>query len=118
MKLCSRRRPRRRVYRQADSRTGTHEGDVAMAVFDWIIAGIILVVVVYLSFVLTLADYLVALKKGQAVTLLPERRGGTWPLWTQIAIVILGLALCVPLFYFLWIPLIKFSIPLGRILDI
>ncbi len=89
-----------------------------MALFDWIIAGIILLVLIYVSFVLTLADYLVALKKGQAVTLLPEREGGKRPLWIQIAVVILGLALCVPLFYFLWIPLIKIPIHTGRILDI
>jgi protein-S-isoprenylcysteine O-methyltransferase Ste14 len=75
-------------------------------------------VLVYLSFVLTLVDWLVALKKGQAVTLLPERKGAAWPLWTQVAMVALGLVLCVPLFYFLWIPLIKLPIPTGRILDL
>ena len=52
-----------------------------MALFDWIIAAIILLVLFYLSFFLTLADWLSALRKGQAVTLLPERKGGTWPLW-------------------------------------
>jgi protein-S-isoprenylcysteine O-methyltransferase Ste14 len=89
-----------------------------VALFDWVIAGLILLVLVYLSFVLTLADWLKALGKGQAVTLLPERKGGTWPLWTQIGIVVLGLALCVPLFYFLWIPLVKIPVNLGRVLDI
>jgi protein-S-isoprenylcysteine O-methyltransferase Ste14 len=89
-----------------------------MTLFDWIIAAIILIVLVYVSFVLTLADWLVALKKGHAVTLLPERNGRAWPLWTQVAMVILGLALCVPLFYFLWIPIIKIPVNTGRILDI
>jgi protein-S-isoprenylcysteine O-methyltransferase Ste14 len=89
-----------------------------MALFDWIIAGIILLILIYLSFVLTLADWLKALKKGQAVTLLPERRGRTWPLWTQIAMLVFGLALCVPLFYFLWISLVKLSVPTGRTLDL
>jgi protein-S-isoprenylcysteine O-methyltransferase Ste14 len=89
-----------------------------MTLFDWIIAGIILLVLVYISFVLTLADWFSALKKGQAVTLLPERKGGAWPLWTQIGMVILGLALCVPLFYFLWIPLLKLPIFIGRVLDL
>ncbi len=89
-----------------------------MTPFDWIIATIILLVLVYLSFVLTLADWLRALKKGQAVTLLPERKGGAWPLWTQIGMVILGLVLCVPLFYFLWIPLIKLPVNTGRVLDL
>jgi len=89
-----------------------------MTLFDWIIAGIILIVLVYLSFVLTLADWLLALKKGQAVTLLPERKGRVWPLWTQVAMVLLGLALCVPLFYFLWIPLFEIPVQVGRILDV
>ena len=89
-----------------------------MALFDWILAGTILLVLFYLSFVLTLADWLTALKKGQAVTLLPERKGGAWPLWTQIGMVLLGLALCVPLFYFLWIPLLKIPVSMGRALDL
>ena len=89
-----------------------------MFLLDWIVAGIVLLVVIYLSFVLTLADWLVALKKGQAVTLLPARKGGTWPLWTQIAMVMLGLLLCVPLFYFLWIPILKLSLSARRILDL
>ena len=89
-----------------------------MILLDWIIAGIVLLVVIYLSFILTLADWLGALKKGQAVALLPARKGGTWPLWTQIAMVVLGLLLCVPLFYFLWIPILKLSPTAGRILDL
>jgi protein-S-isoprenylcysteine O-methyltransferase Ste14 len=89
-----------------------------MSLFDWIVAGIVLFILIYLSFVLTLADWLKALKKGQAVTLLPERKGGTWPLWTQIAMLVFGLALCVPLFYFLWIPLVKLPAGTGRILDL
>jgi protein-S-isoprenylcysteine O-methyltransferase Ste14 len=89
-----------------------------MALFDWLVAGIVLLVLVYLSFVLTLTDWLAALKKGQAVTLLPARKGGAWPLWTQIAMVVLGLLLCVPLFYYLWIPLLKLPLAVGRILDL
>lgn len=89
-----------------------------MAPFDWIVAGIVLIVLIHISFVLTLADWFMALKKGKAVTLLPERKGGTWPLWSQAGIVLLGLVLCVPLFYFLWIPLIKLSFTTGRILDL
>ena len=89
-----------------------------MTLFDWIVAGIVLLVLIYISFVLTLADWLVALNKGQAVTLLPERKGGKWPLWSQVAIIVLGLVLCVPLFYFLWIPLFKIPASTGLVLDI
>lgn len=89
-----------------------------MTLLDWIIAAIVILTLIYLSFVLTLAEWLAALRKGQAVTLLPERKGGAWPLWTQIAMVLLGLLLCVPLFYFLWIPLFKLSASTAHILDI
>src|SRR3990172_9485498 len=77
-----------------------------MSVFDWIAAVIVVISMIYLSFVLTLGDWIAALRKGKAVTLLPERKGGAWPLWTQLGIVLLGLALCVPFFYYLWIPLV------------
>jgi len=76
-----------------------------MSIFDWIAAGVVIVTLVYVSFVLTLADWFAALRKGQAVTLLPERAGHKWPLWTQAAMIILGLAICIPLFYFGWVPL-------------
>ena len=89
-----------------------------MVIFNWIAAIIVIASLIYLSFVLTLADWLVALKKGQAVSLLPARKGGNWPLWTQVAMMVLGLLLCVPLFYFLWIPLARLSVPAGRILDL
>jgi protein-S-isoprenylcysteine O-methyltransferase Ste14 len=89
-----------------------------MTTFDWIAAAIVIVSMIYLSFILTLADWLAALRKGQAVTLLPEREGRKWPLWTQIGIVILGLVLCVPLFYYLWIPLVRLSVSTAHVLDI
>ena len=89
-----------------------------MTTFDWIAAAIVIVSMIYLSFILTLADWLAALRKGQAVTLLPEREGRKWPLWTQIGIVFLGLVLCVPLFYYLWIPLVRLSVSTAHVLDI
>jgi len=89
-----------------------------MTTFDWIAAAIVIVSMIYLSFILTLADWLAALRKGQAVTLLPEREGRKWPLWTQIGIIILGLVLCVPLFYYLWIPLVRLSVSTAHVLDI
>jgi protein-S-isoprenylcysteine O-methyltransferase Ste14 len=76
-----------------------------MKTFDLITNIIVIASLVYLSFILTLADWLAALGRDQAVTLLPEQRGWKWPLWTQIGMVALGLLLCIPLFYFLWIPL-------------
>ena len=89
-----------------------------MSTFDWIVAVIVSVSLVYVSFVLTLWDWLSALRKGQAVTLLPERSGRKWPFWTQVAIVLLGLVLCVPLFYYGWVPLLVLPASAARILAI
>jgi protein-S-isoprenylcysteine O-methyltransferase Ste14 len=76
-----------------------------MTPFDWIAAVIVIVTMVYLSFVLTLAEWFAALRKGQAVGLLPDRKGGKAPLWAQVGMVVLGLVICAVMFYFLWIPL-------------
>ncbi len=80
-----------------------------MSTFDWIVAALVIVSLIYVSFVLTLRDWLVGLQRGEAVALLPERGGRRWPMWTQVLLVVIGLALCVPFFYYLWIPL--FAIP-------
>jgi protein-S-isoprenylcysteine O-methyltransferase Ste14 len=80
-----------------------------MKPFEIITNLMVIATLVYLSFILTLAGWLAALWKDQAVTLLPEQRGRKWPLWTQIGIIVLGLLLCIPLFYFLWLPLVTLT---------
>jgi protein-S-isoprenylcysteine O-methyltransferase Ste14 len=89
-----------------------------MKTFEIITNIIVIAILVYLSFILTLTDWLAALVKGQAVTLLPEQRGRKWPLWTQIGIVLLGLLLCIPLFYFLWIPMVALAADVRLLLRI
>ncbi len=89
-----------------------------MSIFDWIVAAIVIVSLTYISFVLTVADWLAALRKGEAVSLLPERGGHKWPLWTQIVMMVLGLAICVPLFYYGWIPLFAAAIEIAILLDV
>jgi len=89
-----------------------------MSAFDWIVAGIAIIGVFYVSFVLTVPEWLAAVQKGQAVMLLPARKGGKYPLWAQVALLVVGIALCVPLFYYGWIPLISISTSTARILDI
>jgi protein-S-isoprenylcysteine O-methyltransferase Ste14 len=87
--------------------------------FDWIAAVIVIVSLVYVSFVLTLAEWLAALRKGQAVTLLPERKGRKWPMWAQIGMVVLGMVLCAVMFYYLWIPLpLSISASAARVLGV
>jgi protein-S-isoprenylcysteine O-methyltransferase Ste14 len=80
-----------------------------MSAFDWVSAFIVIVTFVYLTFV-TLVEWFAALRKGQAVTLLPERKGGVWPLWMQMAVIVAGIGLSIPLFYFLWIPIFVLSV--------
>jgi len=80
-----------------------------MTTFDWIAAGIVIVSMIYISFALTVADWLIALRKGQAVSLLPERGGHKYPLWMQIALMVVGLLICIPLFYYGWVPLFKIA---------
>ncbi len=80
-----------------------------MKIFEIVADVIVIAGLIYVSFVLTLADWLAALHKGRAVSLLPERNGRTWPFWTQIGMVILGGVLCAFLFFLLWIPLVKLS---------
>lgn len=78
-----------------------------MSAFDWIAACIVVTSMLYLTFVLTVPEWMAALRKGQAVGLLPERKGVKRPLWMQVAILILGLLLCIPLFYYGWVPLLE-----------
>ncbi len=89
-----------------------------MAAFEWFAAGLVIVTLVYVSFVLTLRDWLIALGRGEAVTLLPERGGRRWPVWTQVLVTVIGLLLCVPFFYYLWIPLIMIPSALDRALGV
>ena len=89
-----------------------------MNAFDWIVVSIVAVTLIYVSFVLTLRDWFAALRRGEAVTLLPERGGRKWPMWTQVAMIILGLIICIPLFYYGWIPLFKVPSQTKLILEV
>jgi len=89
-----------------------------MNIFNWIAAAIVIISVIYLSFVLTLAEWFSALRKGQAVTLLPERKGQKRPLWVQVGMILLGVVICIPFFYYLWIPLVVFPASMAWILAI
>jgi protein-S-isoprenylcysteine O-methyltransferase Ste14 len=89
-----------------------------MTLFDWIVAAIVIISLVYVSFVLTLKEYFDALRKGQAVTLLPARGGRDAPLWANAAFMVLGLLLAAGMFYYLWIPLVNLPALLARVLDL
>ncbi len=89
-----------------------------MKTFEIIIDVIVILSLVYVSFVLTLANWLAALRKGQAVSLLPERNGRTYPFWVQVGLVVLGLVIFAAMVYFLWIPLFALSILTSLLLDV
>jgi protein-S-isoprenylcysteine O-methyltransferase Ste14 len=86
--------------------------------FEWIAAAIVIGSMLYLTFALTVPEWLDARKKGHGVSLLPERGGRHYPMWVQVAMMALGLALCVPLFYYLWVPFWSFSESTGTILGV
>ncbi len=89
-----------------------------MVIFNLIAAIIVIAILIYVSFVLTLRDYIVGLHKGETVTLLPERGGRKFSFGTQLAVVILGLAIFGVMLYFLWIPLFKIPDTAALALDI
>ncbi len=89
-----------------------------MIIFNWVAAVIVIALLIYLSFVLTLRDYLLALRRGQAVSLLPERGGRKYPFWAQVALMFFGLAICAAMIFFFWIPLFKIPNSASFILDI
>jgi protein-S-isoprenylcysteine O-methyltransferase Ste14 len=76
-----------------------------MLAFEWTSAILVSATLIYVSFVLTVPQWMTALRKGQAVTLLPERQGRKLPLWAQVGVLVVGLAIAVPFFYYLWIPI-------------
>jgi protein-S-isoprenylcysteine O-methyltransferase Ste14 len=89
-----------------------------MKTFEIIANAFVILSLVYVSFVLTLADWLAALRKGQAVTLLLERNGRKYPFWAQISLVVLGLVICAAMIYFLWIPIFSLSSQTSYLLDV
>jgi protein-S-isoprenylcysteine O-methyltransferase Ste14 len=88
-----------------------------MKTIEIIVDILVILSLIYVSFVLTLANWLAALRKGQAVSLLPERDGRKYPFWAQVALIVVGLALFAAMAYFLWIPLFSIPGPTAFLLD-
>jgi hypothetical protein len=76
-----------------------------MRTFEMIVNGIVIVGMFYLAFIMALAGWLSGLRKGEAVTLLPERKNRVRPAWAQAVFVLVSLAISALLIYLLWIPL-------------
>jgi protein-S-isoprenylcysteine O-methyltransferase Ste14 len=89
-----------------------------MTTFDWIAAAIVIITFIYITFVQTVGGWILALRKGQAVALLPDSGERKWPQWMQIAFVLLGLVLFIPLCYVTWIPLFALAHATARVLGL
>ena len=76
-----------------------------MKTFDIIVNGIVLLGLFYLTFVMALAGWFAGLRKGEAVTLLPERGDRSTKTWIQAIFALATLAVSILLIYVLWIPL-------------
>jgi protein-S-isoprenylcysteine O-methyltransferase Ste14 len=76
-----------------------------------IVNGIVIAGMLYLVVVMALGGWVAGLRRGQAVTLLPEQGNRAWPAWAQVGFVLVSLAISALLFYILWIPL-PVAIPL------
>jgi protein-S-isoprenylcysteine O-methyltransferase Ste14 len=73
--------------------------------FAWLVNGVVIAGIAYLAFAMALAGWIAGLRKGQAVTLLPEQSTRTRNLWLQLALVAVSLAVYAAVIYLLWIPL-------------
>ncbi|MGE5251500.1 MAG: methyltransferase family protein [Bacteroidota bacterium] len=76
-----------------------------MKTFEWIVNGVVIVGMFYLAFIMALAGWFAGLRKGEAITLLPERGSHPPTTWLQTGFVLASLVLSIWLIYILWIPL-------------
>ncbi len=76
-----------------------------MNAFDLIVTAVVIVGMFYLAFVMALAGWLAGLRKGQAVSLLPERNNRAPRSGLQVTFMLASLVVCVLVIYLLWIPL-------------
>lgn len=89
-----------------------------MVAFEWVSAILVIATLIYISFVLTVPQWVTALRRGQAVTLLPERQGRKLGLWAQVGVLVAALIVAVPFFYYLWIPLLAMPYPMRTIIAV
>jgi protein-S-isoprenylcysteine O-methyltransferase Ste14 len=89
-----------------------------MKIFETVATIIVIISLFYVTFVLTLGDWLAGLRKGQSVSLLPERNGRIYPFWAQVGMVILGLIIFGLMFYFLWNPMFSLSVQTAFVLEV
>jgi len=81
-----------------------------MNAFELIVNAVVIVGMFYLAFVMALAGWMAGLRKGEAVSLLPEGNERAPRTGLQVGFMLVGTVICVVVIYLLWIPLpISFS---------
>ena len=89
-----------------------------MDIFNWIAASLVIASMLYLTFALTLPQWMDSYRKGEAVSLVPARAGQARPMWMQYVLLVVGIALAILLFYYLWTPFVELPEATARILQI
>lgn len=75
-----------------------------MKPFDMVVNGIVIMGMFYLTFVMALAGWFASLRKGESVTLLPERANRAPTTRVQVGFVLVSLVISGLFIYLLWIP--------------
>lgn len=89
-----------------------------MKPFDVIVNGLVILGMFYLTFVMALAGWIAGLRKGEAITLVPERPSHAPTARNQVGFVLISLVISGLIIYFLWIPLpISISAPIAILLE-
>jgi protein-S-isoprenylcysteine O-methyltransferase Ste14 len=90
-----------------------------MDAYTWFVDVVVILGMAYLTFAMALSGWIAGLRRGEAVTLLPEQSSRTRNLLAQLGLAVISLALCAGLAYALWIPVpVGVSLRLASILHI
>jgi protein-S-isoprenylcysteine O-methyltransferase Ste14 len=87
-----------------------------MQAFTWVADVVVILGMAYVTFAMALAGWIAGLRKGEAVTLLPEKGSKRRSLGVQIGVALVSLAICAGLIYLLWIPLPVNVSPQGQLI--
>jgi protein-S-isoprenylcysteine O-methyltransferase Ste14 len=75
-----------------------------MGVLTWVVNILVILGMAYITFAMALAGWFAGLRRGEAVTLLPEQGSRAKNLAFQIGVAVVSLGVCVALVYLLWVP--------------
>ena len=89
-----------------------------MTTFDWIAAATIIGSMLYLSLVLTLPQWMQAVRKGEGVALWPQREDRQVSWWKQALMMLVGIGMGWLLFRYLWFPFVRYPESWGIVIRI